>query len=320
MKPDGSDKQFLVQTHVNMMDVSSEGQRIAFVVSSDNYDSLYTCNLDGSDVTEIMRQGAIRDVQWSPDGRYLAVMLNTKRFDDYTGYTVDVVRINQDGSDWMNLTPTEDYPESFIWAMDSQSILFNTQSGTISTIWQMEMTAVKPEIMLDNVENFQGLSQTIDGEKALMLEKGNEGYLNNLKVLDLADGSVEMIELENMSYDENQIVLSPDGSKVSFCWEREHLISDLLYLANLPEQELEVLSEEVFDYSHYDIDFFSNEEEEKIINADFNPVWSPDGEWVLFSGARYSREMVRIINVNRPDWEMWISIDSCNFDYAFWIP
>jgi Tol biopolymer transport system component len=309
IRPDGSDKQFLIQTRTRVMDVSSTSQKIAFVVSYDSFDILYTCNLDGSEITEIMRQGGIDEVQWSPDGNYLAVMLKTGIFKDWTGYYRDIVRINSDGSGLINLTPVEDIPESFIWSFDGQSILFYTESEKVGTAWRMEMADTTPEIMAEGIVNFHGFTSSQDGDKVLTIEV--EESKKSLRILDLADQSVDLIELDNDYFLVESVNFSPDGSAFIYFLTSKIYRGEggnQLILMDPETEKKAVLIQDGPPESRF------------YVATGFKPIWSPNGEWifsVVESGNDYA---VNIINANQPDLQKRVNTYMSMDGSVFWVP
>ncbi|MFN3596044.1 MAG: TolB family protein [Rubricoccaceae bacterium] len=98
--------------------VSPDGERVAFEVLGDG---LYVCRTDGSEVRAL---GRGERPAWSPDGRWLAVMLTEDDGHHLTG--ADLYAVSADGAQRVRLTATPDRLEmNPAWSPDGRFVAYD---------------------------------------------------------------------------------------------------------------------------------------------------------------------------------------------------
>ena len=127
-------------------DWSPDGKQVAFVGSDGDFwktdrHAVFTVAVDGSHLKRITPWGDVLSVQWSPDGKTLALtMASSKRYQLFT--------VRPDGTDLVQITSSSDATLSFgpMWSPDGSRILFIRGTGLRSAmdLWIVNADGTKP--------------------------------------------------------------------------------------------------------------------------------------------------------------------------------
>lgn len=241
-----------------------QGQ-LAFTSSRDGNEEIYTCNLDGSNLVNLSRNGA-RDVwcNWAPDG-------NSLLFSSLRTGNFEIFRMNADGS-----SPTQishngggpGNPDTFnpCWLPDGSKIIFQTGRDWNWEIYQMNPDGSGLENLTKNGNDDVEPSVSSDGNRIAFASTRDGGY--QIYVMN-RDGSGQTRLTYGGSIDTNP-GWSPDGSKLAFMSNRDG------------------------DYEIYVMNSDGTNIRQITMNAawDGEPSWSPDGQHIAFASDRSGVEQI----------------------------
>jgi len=136
-------------------DWSPDGKQIAFVGSDGDFwktdrHAVFTVAVDGSHLKRITPWGDVLSVQWSPDGKTLALTMASSNSltvrAPYSKYQLFTVR--PDGTDLVQITSSSDATLSFgpMWSPDGSRLLFIRGTGLRSAmdLWIVNADGTKP--------------------------------------------------------------------------------------------------------------------------------------------------------------------------------
>jgi len=187
---------------------SPQGDRVAFIRDGRR---IMTVGLDGSDIEELAKPGAVVRLDWSPDGR--ALLASTYGSDDLQALTV----VQSDGSGSRTLDLQGVYAVSGSWRPDGRHIAFvGWQAGTLAAfIADADGTNVRP-LGIGPVDSSDGLEWSPDGKQIGLLSP------DGISIADIAeDGGMTGLrqlrpELDPASTPASDPRWSPDGSQLAF--------------------------------------------------------------------------------------------------------
>ena len=136
-------------------DWSPDGKQVAFVGSDGDFwqsdrHAVFTVAVDGSHLKRITPWGDVLSVQWSPDGKTLALTMASSNSltvrAPYSKYQLFTVR--PDGTDLVQITSSSDDTLSFgpMWSPDGSRLLFIRGTGLRSAmdLWIVNADGTKP--------------------------------------------------------------------------------------------------------------------------------------------------------------------------------
>jgi len=135
--------------HASYPEWSPDGNRIAYSnwangggYNSDIFVYDFRTGLPPTQITHHTGDEAYNYPSWSPDG----TMLTFQKLGLDGDY--DVWRMNDDGSNQINLTPWSSTDDACVsWALDGQHIVFNKKdAGGLNDIWIMDLNGGNPDI------------------------------------------------------------------------------------------------------------------------------------------------------------------------------
>jgi WD40 repeat protein len=215
--------------------------------------------------------GIIWDYKWSPDGNFLALLVNKSRLQNKKLVVVDVensLLVFETREDW-NI-------ESFGWAQDSANLVLSKRTDESATVYKLEVNnALVEQVNLNlSLQSITDFAWAPDGDQFAFVAYGEEGralylfdldegrtanldvqgvarvfWLSDNKLLATTDTSIievdittqENIELLNLNREaaviQSPVVLSNDGTQIAF------LVSEI----NQPTTEMPKASIRLFD-------------------------------------------------------------------------
>lgn len=248
--------------------LSNSGTKVAFTTYDNNfYYNLYIIDIDGQNQTFLSKgKQFCGSPAWSPDDNRIAFVKN----DNNVGGTYDIYSIKVDGSNEIRLTNQNDNfsPQYF---SDNNSIIFSSSNNTWSGIYKMN----------------------IDGSNKHLLTPQNKSF-GDPKI----SPSGNMISITSNDWNGSQIfVMNSDGSNLK---QITFTVSSKYFDTGFPRDgncnpvwspngdKLAYVS-----YENGSPDIFiinSNGTGNKRLTdtplRDENPVWTKDGNYILFSSNR----------------------------------
>jgi len=204
-EPFGIDHYLALGT-VDEIAVSPDGSYVAYTLSTkdldeDAYtDAVWVQPADGSDAFRVSAKGAgSTSPQWSPDGRYLAVL--SDRDEDIS----QIWLYDRRGGDAQALTALPQGIDSYQWAPDSQKLLFVAEDATPADLDEEEPPNPRPWVV-----------------DRLQFKEDYTGYLDRYRthvyVVDLA--SREPAQVTFGDYEDSEPAWAPDSRHIAFVSNR----------------------------------------------------------------------------------------------------
>lgn len=201
----------------------------------------------------------------SPDGRYLSyVNWNVPCLAIYDFHTRESKNISSTKGDWGEASI---WPESSIWSPDGKKLAYVWYGEKNISIRIVGIDSSEPEEIFsgESAEYSQPYAWSSDGQYILtVLCLGNEGH--EIVLISLADHSVKSLKkLEGGSHP--LVSLSPDDKTVAYSYTPDLKSPETdIYLLNIEDGTENTLIDHP--------------------KTDFNPLWMPDGNTVIFFSDR----------------------------------
>ncbi|UCE04497.1 MAG: PD40 domain-containing protein, partial [bacterium] len=136
---------------------SPDGQWIAysmFIADGDKNNGLWKMKNNGSNNKLIYKAYRINQLQWSPDGAYLAVVKENKT---KTNLKYGFIIIDADGNEKEIITWEKFEIIELDWSPDGQKIAYVQKRDDLKNIWMVDITTLKKvKLTFDNVEDYFG--------------------------------------------------------------------------------------------------------------------------------------------------------------------
>ena len=117
--------------------------KIVFVSNRDGNNEIYSCNVDGSNITRLTNNTGTDDQPaWSPDGAHIAFI------SDRSG-NPELYIMNADGSNVVRRTFSGSYSGNPAWSPDGTRIAFSTLNNGSLNIWVVGATSGSPSLLFD---------------------------------------------------------------------------------------------------------------------------------------------------------------------------
>lgn len=249
--------QYLALQSISELRASPGGTYLAYTVTSNDLKSDSTRDVvwmipsaGGDPVPMTSSDHDASAPQWSPDGRYLAVLSDRK--DEIT----QVWLLNRRGGDAQQLTEFKQGVESFSWAPDSKSMLLVAADPSPADLDEEELPNPRPYVV-----------------DRLQFKEDYVGYLSrhrsHVHVIDIV--SRDTRQLTSGDYDDSEPAWSPDGKRIVFVSNRtktpDRNRNTDLWIVNLDNDDSE--AQQLTAHT----------------TADASPSWSPDGRTIVYTST-----------------------------------
>ncbi len=197
---------YLALDSISEIAASPDGRFVAYTLSSkdlvkdESIDSVWIQPADGGDALRISEAGSnASSPQWSPDGRYLAVL------SDRDTETTQVWLYDRRGGDAQALTSLLQGVDSFAWAPDGKRLLFVAEDATPADLDEEERPKPRPYVV-----------------DRLQFKEDYVGYLDRYRahvyVVELAEPKPRQVTFGD--YEDSEPVWAPDSRRIAFVSNR----------------------------------------------------------------------------------------------------
>lgn len=268
---------------------SPDGSTIAFIHSSDTTDLVYTVDPYGGYPDILLERSSkkIHMLRWSNQGSKIAVVYNYA-YDDVDYHTLFqwIYLMNADGSITGSITSLHTTISAILWSHNDERLILNTADGIIS----VDLDGENKVVLAGANEDVSHIDLSPNDSKVYFSHYKGLGSVNvdgsDLNVFDLGHG---------FEYP----AVSPDGSTIAFTRYGDIFIINTDFTSE----------EKVFDTKG-------------LAGA---PMWSPDGERLIFE-IKFEREGgghtydIAFCNVNTKEYNILVESTEFNYRQPVWNP
>ncbi|MGI9219912.1 MAG: S9 family peptidase [Woeseiaceae bacterium] len=249
--------EYLSLKSVSELTVSPDGHYVAYTVTSSDMkkdetrDTVWMLPTDGGEAVQMTTYDNDASLpQWSPDGRYLAVLSDRKDETD------QVWLLDRRGGDAQQLTEFKQGVDSFRWAPDSNSMLLTAADPSPSDLDEEELPNPRPYVV-----------------DRLQFKEDYVGYLSrhrsHVHVIDIESG--ESRQVTSGDFDDSEPAWSPNSKSIVFVSNRteapDRNRNTDLWIVDLDDESLEPRQ------------LTTGE------TTDASPSWSPDGRTIVYTST-----------------------------------
>jgi len=251
--PNGDPEEVITTTREDSRGAwSPDGKTIAFNSDRTGDMNIWLRSMETGKSTQLTRgRGGDYQANWSPDGKTIAF------FSSRAG-TADIWTANVESRELRQLTTNGAVNVNPFFSLDGKLIAFNSDQTGRPEVWVMNADGSKPRQLTDTGVMGHFLRWNESGEK-IVFRCPAGGVLRSMQV-DLNGSVTDMSEVVGGAH----MSFSPDRSRIM-----DVVGHKALWVSPLDGGKPEKVFE--FDDSDVRIDY---------------PVWSPDGNWVLFDRFR----------------------------------
>jgi dipeptidyl aminopeptidase/acylaminoacyl peptidase len=248
---------YLALQFISEISISPEGSFVAYTVTSSDLEKDSTRDVvwmqpsaGGDPIRMTTTEHDASSPQWSPDGRFLAIMSDRK------DETTQVWLLDRRGGDAQQLTEFKQGVDSFAWSPDGKRILLVAADPTPADLDEEELPNPRPYVV-----------------DRLQFKEDYVGYLSrhrtHIYVVDVATREVKQVT--SGDFDDSEPAWSPDGAQIVFVSNRtktpdRNRNTDLWIVSvddnDLPLRKLTTSA-----------------------TADASPSWSPDGRTIVYTST-----------------------------------
>ena len=248
---------YLALKGISEISVSPEGNFIAYTITSSDLKKDHTRDIvwmqpstGGDPLRMTTSEYDSSSPQWSPDGRYLAILSDRK------DETNQVWLLNRSGGDAQQLTDLKQGVDSYAWSPDSKRILLVASDPSPADFDDDELPNPRPYVV-----------------DRLQFKEDYVGYLSrhrsHIHVVDIESRDVKQVT--SGDFDDTEPAWSPDSKKIVFVSNRTAMPdrnrNTDLWVVDVEDEELAL------------------RQLTKNTTADASPSWSPDGRTIVYTST-----------------------------------
>lgn len=240
--------------------VSPDGEQIAYIAHSNNFQNLYIKQIIGGR-KKIQRSfnRNVMDMSFSPTGEHIS-------FTEKKGYQNDINLINAtEGAAITQLAATSASEVGPVFSPDGKSVFFSVQDGGRFYVWNIILeTGLKTQYS----EGFTPVV-TPDGENLLITRNNKSTGHGEIWMINLKKGTETLI-LSDPDQGFSSPAIAPDGETIA-------CVGVTLKSENRP-QNLDIYTVKVDGTKLTQLTFHGGN--------DMSPIWAPDGKSIFFLAER----------------------------------
>ncbi len=239
---------------------------IVFVSDRHGNREIYSCNVDGSNITRLTNNNANDDCPaWSPDGSRIAFISNRSGNNE-------LYIMNADGSNVIRKTFSEVNIQRPSWSPDGTKIAYSSHSNGSSDIWVLGVSGGSPTLLFGKPGWEGDVAWSRDGTKiALTSDWAAFDFVHDIYTIN-ADGTGFTAFTGNIfdDIDYQEPSWSPDGSKlaITIMHDDETLSDAKIGILNLSDSLITVIISGTKPFSQ--------------------PTWSGDGSKIAYTSTTAS--------------------------------
>lgn len=259
---------------------SPDGKKLAVLRDR----TLWIMNRDGSDAKPIVTQANVIEYSWSPDGRWIVY----SRMDAH--FASDLYLIPAEGGQPVNLTRYATRNFGISWTQDGTRLCFVSQRRSDLDVFVMHLQKPASEGK-PSTSNISGEPSKTTGSPSTPSNKPASKPASKPLAFDLEDVHLRVQRVTNMSSDEYEAVIRPDGGAVAFC--SDALGANDLWLASVSGGQLL-----------------------RLTTGNLRPrqiTWTRSGQ-IIFLDRRGALRIVRAMSAPSPGGSMEASLGQINFE------
>jgi Tol biopolymer transport system component len=247
-----------------LLAVSPDGNKIAYIASSNGFNNLYLKDISGGrSIIQRTFNRDIMDMSYSPEGKYI-VFTERKGGDD------NIFMINAtEGVAVQQLVNTSASELSPSFSVDGKNIFFAKSEGNRYFIWSLN---IESSLLTQYTEGFTP-NLSPNGDDLVVTRNSRDGSRGEIWMVNIQKGTETLI-LSDPKKGFSSPRLSPDGKKI-ICvgitvGDKTKPQNLDLFLINIDGTKLTQLT------------FHGGN--------DVSPVWSPDGKFIFFISQRGNKD------------------------------
>lgn len=214
MNADGSDQRLVTDVdNASFPDFSPDGNRIAFVTSTNYEGRVKIADIDGLDQTTAIAQNrAMADPDWSPAGNKLVFIFHTHQY-----FSVSVMDVS--GRNFKHLTQpaTNEINDAPSWSPDGQLILFTSDRDGDQEIYTMNPNGKDVRQLTDNEATDYFPAWSPDGSQIAFTSNRDGNW--EIYVMDASGQHIQQLTTDPA--EDWWPAWSPDGLRIAFASKRD---------------------------------------------------------------------------------------------------
>jgi TolB protein len=282
---------------------STPSGRIAFVSDRDGYTAMaiFTIRPDGSGLTQITKGlGVIFYLAWSPDGKWLAFDVCPAPNGECADGNSDIYRVDTDGSNLRNLTHHPAFDSHPAWSPDGRFLVFDSNRSGQTALYRMAADGSDLRLVASGEMDIKEPTWSGNGSQiAANCTRWSTTDITTNTCLWPAEGGGPAVEFAGVGPVWSPVGL-PGSMRVAVGRDRDH-VTDIFSVRPDGGDAVNLTANP---------------------SNNFGPVWSPDGQWILFISNRSGSIDLYKVCAACPQGTptLRLTADGLNHNFPVWSP